>query len=322
MSIPIAESIPRTRAPRLLAVAIAVLALVAAACGSSGSTKSHAKADSAVGFPATVKAANGDVTLNKQPTRIVSLSATGTEMLYAIGAGKQVVAVDDTSNYPSGVPVTKLSAQNPNVEAIAAYQPDLVVAAEDNGGLFDNLKRLSIPALLAPAARTFDDSYAQIRQLGRGTGHESGAANVEKTMRDKISGLVAEVPKRTQPVTYYHELDNTLYTVTSDTFIGEVYKLAGLHNVADATQDKAGGYPQLSAEFVLQAKPDSIFLADTKCCGQTPATVAARPGWGDLPAVKEGHVIPLDDDVASRWGPRVPDFLKVIVDATKKMVGG
>jgi iron complex transport system substrate-binding protein len=321
MSVQIAASIRKARGPRLLAAAIAVLSLTAAACGSSGSDKKTAASASSAGFPVTVKAANGNVVVPKRPTRIVSLSATGTEMLYAIGAGKQVVAVDDTSNYPPGVPTTKLNALNPNVEAIAAYQPDLVVAAEDNGGLLDNLKRLSIPAILAPAARVFDDSYAQVDQLGRATGHQPAATDLVKKMRGQISSLVAQVPKRTQPVTYYHELDNTLYTVTSDTFIGEVYKLAGLHNIADATKDKAGGYPQLSQEFVLQAKPDFIFLADTKCCAQTPATVAARPGWADLPAVKNGHVVPLDDDVASRWGPRVPDFLKVIVDATKSTGG-
>ena len=315
-------SIGRTRALRLLAAVVAVVALTAAACGSSGSDKKTAAGgNSTAGFPVTVKAANGDVVVPKRPTRIVSLSATATEMLYAIGAGKQVVAVDDTSNYPPEAPKTKLSALNPNVEAIAAYQPDLVVAADDNGGLFDNLKRLSIPALRAPAARTFDDSYAQFDQLGRATGHQPAAADTVKKMRDEISSLVAKVPKRTKPVTYYHELDNTLFSVTSDTFIGEIYKLAGLQNIADATKDTAGGYPQLSAEFVLQAKPDFIFLADTKCCGQTPATVAARPGWSDLPAVKNGHVVPLDDDVASRWGPRVPDFLRVIVDATKNTGG-
>ena len=316
-------SIRKTRGPRLLAAVAVLVAVTAAACGSSGSDKkAGAGGSNTAGFPATVKAANGDVVIAKRPTRIVSLSATGTEMLYAIGAGKQVVAVDDTSNYPPGVPTTKLNALNPNVEAIAAYQPDLVVAADDNGGLFDNLKRLSIPALRAPAARTFDDSYAQIQQLGQATGHQPGASDVVKKMRDDVSSLVAQVPKRTKPVTYYHELDNTLFSVTSDTFVGEIYKLAGLQNIADATQDKAGGYPQLSAEFVLQAKPDFIFLADTKCCGQTPATVAARPGWGDLPAVKGGHVVPVDDDIASRWGPRVPDFLRVIVNATKNTGSG
>src|SRR5436305_4990129 len=205
--------------------------------------------------------------------------------------------------------MTKLNALNPSVQSIAGYQPDLVVAAEDTGGLFDNLKRLSIPALLEPAAKVLDDSYAQIQQLGRATGHQPAAADLITKMKAQVSDLIAQVPKRSQPLTYYHELDNTLFTVTSDTFIGEIYKLAGLKNIADATQDKAGGYPQLSAEFVLQSKPDFIFLADTKCCGQTPATVAARPGWGDLPAGKGGHVVPVDDDLASRWGPRVPDFL-------------
>ena len=288
----------RTRQmPRLLAVVVVVLALVAAACGGSSTKKTTAS--------------------TKPAKRIVSLSATATEMLYAIGAGKQVVAVDDTSNYPAGVPATKLNALNPNVEAIAAYKPDLVVAAQDTGGLFDNLKRLSVATLLEPAAKNLDDSYAQINQLGRATGHTSAASDLVTKMRDKVASLVAQVPKRTKPVTYYHELDNTLFSVTSDTFIGQIYKLAGLQNIADATQDKAGGYPQLSAEFVLQAKPDFVFLADTKCCGQSPATVGARAGWGDLPAVTQHHVVALDDDVASRWGPRVTDFLQVVINATK-----
>ncbi|MBV8983134.1 MAG: ABC transporter substrate-binding protein [Acidimicrobiia bacterium] len=287
------------RTPRLFAVAIVVLALVAAACGGGGGTNKTTASD------------------KSQPRRIVSLSATATEMLYAIGAGKQVVAVDDTSNYPAGVPTTKLNALNPNVEAIAAYKPDLVVAAQDTGGLIDNLKRLSVATLLEPAAKNLDESYAQINQLGTATGHTAAATDLVKKMRAKVASLVAEVPKRTKPLTYYHELDNTLFSVTSDTFIGQMYKLAGLQNIADATQDKAGGYPQLSAEFVLQSKPDFIFLADTKCCGQSPATVAARPGWGDLPAVTQHHVVALDDDVASRWGPRVTDLLQVVINATK-----
>ena len=306
------------RVRRTVVVVLAALAVTAAGCGSGTSPKPAAGGSAGgTGFPTTVKAANGAVTLAKQPRRIVSLSATGTEMLFAIGAGKQVVAVDDTSNYPPGVPTSKLNALNPNIEAIAAYRPDLVVAASDSGGLFDNLKRLSVPALLAPAATTLDDSYAQIEQLGQATGQQTAATALVRTMRDKISSLVAEVPRRFPAPSYYHELDNTLYTVTSDTFIGQIYKLAGLRNIADATQDKAGGYPQLSAEFVLQSKPDFVFLADTKCCGQTPAAVAARPGWSSLPAVKDGHVVPLDDDVASRWGPRITDFLKAVIDALK-----
>jgi len=312
------------RIPRLLVATLAVLALVLAACGSSGTSKSSAgaKTNASASFPATIRAANGSVTIPARPTRIVSLSATATEMLFAVGAGRQVVAVDDTSNYPPGVPKTTLSSLNPNVEAIAGFRPDLVVASNDTGGLLDNLRRLSIPALLEPAAKKLDDSYAQISQLGTATGHRPAAAALVKRMRQRVSDLLAQVPKRKAPLTYYHELDNTLFSVTSDTFIGQVYKLAGLRDIADATANKAGGYPQLSAEFVVQSNPDLIFLADTKCCAQTAAAVAARPGWGDLRAVKDGHVVLLDDDVASRWGPRVVDYLKIVIDNVKRASGG
>jgi iron complex transport system substrate-binding protein len=315
-------SMSRSRAPRLLAAAAVAMALVASACGSNSTDKKTASSGSTTGFPVTVKTANGDVAIPKRPTRIVSLSATGTEMLYAVGAGKQVVAVDDTSDYPPGVPKTALNALNPNIEAIAGYQPDLVVTAEDTGGIVDNLKRLSVPVLLEPAAKTFDDTYTQLDQLGRATGHAAAATSTAQRIRDKVSDLKSQVPKRSTPLSYYHELDNTEFTVTSDTFIGEVYKVAGLRDIADATADKAGGYPQLSAEFILQAKPDLVFLADTKCCGQTPATVAARPGWADLPAVKNGHVVPLDDDITSRWGPRFTVFLQTVIDTVKKVGGG
>ena len=290
------------RLTRILGTTLLVFALVATACGSD-------------------KKASDTPAAATQPKRIVSLSATATEMLFAIGAGKQVVAVDDTSNYPAAAPKTTLNALTPNVEAIAGYKPDLVVTASDTGGLLDNLKRLSITTLVEPAAKTLDDTYAQLTALGKATGHESDASKVVSRMRSQIAALVKEVPTATKQLTYYHELDNTLFTVTSDTFIGQVYKLAGLRNIADATADKAGGYPQISAEFLISAAPDLVFLADTKCCQQSAATVAARPGWAGIPAVKSGHVIALDDDIASRWGPRVVDFLRTVIDAVKKASG-
>ena len=120
---------------------------------------------------------------------------------------------------------------------------------------------------------------------------------------------------RPEALTYYHELDPTFFTVTSATFIGQVYTLLGLDNIADPADADGYGYPQLSAEYIVEQDPDLIFLADTKCCGQTPETVAARPGWSELTAVTTGAIVPLDDDVASRWGPRVVDFLRTV--ATK-----
>ncbi len=250
------------------------------------------------------------------PQRIVSMSPTATEMLFAIGAGKQVVAVDDQSNYPAKAPKVKLSAYQPNAEAIAKYRPDLVVIADDSKGVTAQLKKLGIAVVVEPAAKTLDDSYRQINDLGARTGHRAEAARLVASMRKRIAELTKDLPQRAKPLTFYHELDNTLYSVTSKTFIGQLYGLAQLKNVADPADKAGGGYPQLSAEYLVKADPDLVFLADTKCCAQTAATLAARPGFGKLKAVREGHVVLLDDDVASRWGPRVVELLEQIIKAT------
>jgi iron complex transport system substrate-binding protein len=270
-------------------------------------------------FPVTIKTASGDVTIDRQPTRIVSLSPTATETLFAIGAGDQVIAVDEQSNYPAEAPKTDLSGYTPNLEAIVGYQPDLVVASLDPGGLVDGLKATGVPVVIQDAAVTLDDTYTQIEQLGAATGRVGDAAEVVANMKSDIDELVAGVTKPAPPLSYYHELDDTLYTVTSTTFLGNIYALAGLENIADAADKDGSGYPQLSAEFLLQANPELIFLADTKCCGQSAETVAARPGWSALQAVELGNVIPLDDDIASRWGPRVVDLLEAITTAVAKV---
>jgi iron complex transport system substrate-binding protein len=245
-----------------------------------------------------------------EPRRIVSLSPTATEMLFAIGAGGQVVAADSNSNHPPDAPRTDLSAYQPNLEAIAGYQPDLVVYSDDPGELAAGLAKLGIPALKQPAATSLDDTYAQLGQLGQATGHEAEAGRLAATMRAEIAKIAgASRPER--PLTYYHELDENLYTATSKTFIGQLYSQLGLENIADKADKEATGYPRLSAEYLIKADPDLIFLADTKCCGQSARKVAARDGWDQLTAVRTGGVVELDDDVASRWGPRVVDFLKV-----------
>jgi cobalamin transport system substrate-binding protein len=233
-------------------------------------------------------------------------------MLFAVGAGDQVVAVDDQSNYPREAPTTKLSGYQPNAESIASYRPDLVVYSNDLGDVRSALDDLGIPALEQPAAAKLDDVYDEIEQLGRATGNEARARDVVAAMRSQIAAIVAAVPKPPHPLTYYYELDDTYYSVTSSTFIGRLFSLLGLRNIADRAKGAASGYPQLSAEYIVHADPDLIFLADTKCCGQSAATVAKRPGWNRIAAVRNHDVIPLDDDVASRWGPRIVELLKAI----------
>jgi iron complex transport system substrate-binding protein len=250
------------------------------------------------------------------PKRIVSLSPTATESLFAIGAGSQVVAVDDQSDYPKRAPHTKLSGFTPNVEAIAAYRPDLVIIAFDSGGIVGALKKLKIRVLVQPAARNLDEAYAQIKQLGAVTGHGRAAAKLVRGMKTRIARVVASAPKR-RSLSVYHELTPDLYSATSKTFIGRIYTLFGLHNIADAADSTASGYPKLSNEYVVGSNPGLIVLADTRCCAQSPATVSARPGWSGIAAVRNRAIVRVDDSIASRWGPRVVDFTRAVGSALR-----
>lgn len=248
------------------------------------------------------------------PQAIVSLSPTATEMLFAIGAGDQVIAVDEYSTYPAEAleKPHDISGFEPNVEAIAALAPDLVVMSDER--IAEQLEALGIAVWVGPAAVTFDDVYTQIEQLGAATGHLDRAVALVGDMQAQIEAATAAVAVPPEGLTYYHELDPTLYSLTSRTFAGQVYALFGLVNIADDAQE-GNDYPQLNPEFIVQADPDLVFLADTKCCGATVESLAARDGWGDISAVRSGAVIELDDDVASRWGPRIVDFVSAVADA-------
>ncbi len=297
----------RARRQRLAASTLCAAVSVLALTGTSASA-------SAPAFPVTVHAANGTVRVTSRPTAIVSLSPTATEMLYAIGAGSQVKAVDEYSDYPPDAPRTDLDESDPNVEAIASYKPDLVVLSDEPTSLDSQLGALGIPVVSDPAAANLSQEYAQFIELGKVTGHEAQAAAEVAKIKSQIAHIVASVHKSAHPETYYYELDQTYYSATSSTFIGQLLALLGLHSIADAAKGAAasGGYPQLSGEFILKSNPDYILLADTVCCDQSAATVAQRPGWSDLSAVKDGRLLGLNDDIASRWGPRVVVLLSEV----------
>ena len=288
------------KAGRWFVFLLALAACLAPACGGSDRQASGAKP------------AEGEF-----PERIVSLSPTATEILFAIGAGSQVVAVDDASSYPTNAPTTKLSGYDPNTEALATYRPDLVVYSNEPGNLGPSLDAIKVNRIMQPPAERLDDTYAQILALGVVTGHRSEARKIVDEMKDEIEGIVQSLPRLSRPPTYYHELDENHFTATSNTFIGGVYALLGLKNIADTADQQGSGYPQLSGEYIIQANPDLIFLADARCCGQSAATVAARPGWDKIAAVQNGGVIELDDDIASRWGPRIVEFLRSAARALK-----
>jgi cobalamin transport system substrate-binding protein len=296
-----------------LAAALSALAVVLVPAASA------ARSAPPAAFPVTITASNGKVTVAKRPARIVSLSPTATETLFAIGAGKQVVAVDEQSDYPRTAPRTTLSGYTPNVEAIAAYRPDLVVISFDPKGLSEALGRLGIPVVFHNAAANLPGAYQQIRQLGRLTGHAPEADTLIARMKQRIGAIVAKARTRGAGATVYHELDPTLYSVTSSTFVGRVYAMFGLRNIADAARAGGSDYPQLSPEYVVSANPDLIVLADTVCCGQKAQTVAARPGWSRIAAVRTGSVVRLDDSIASRWGPRLVNLVRAIGTALARL---
>jgi iron complex transport system substrate-binding protein len=253
------------------------------------------------------------------------LSPTATEDLFAIGAGSQVAAVDDQSNFPTAVPKSSLSGYKPDAEAIAKYNPDLVVVADDTSKIVEQLTKLGVPVLFDDAAASIGDAYAQISQLGTATGHADQATALVADMKQKIAAAVSTVGKPT-PLKYYYEVGNSpYYSSTSKTFIGSIFAQFGLADIADAADKAGSGYPQLSDEYIVTAAPDLVFLADTKCCQQNASTVAARPGWSAIPAVKnataKGTVVGLDDDIASRWGPRLVDLVQQIAGAVTKAQG-
>jgi iron complex transport system substrate-binding protein len=249
---------------------------------------------------------------HRHPHRIVSLSPTVTEDLFAIGAGKQVVAVDNQSNYPKRAPRTTLSGFTPNVEAIANYHPDLVLISYDPGNFASQLRHLGIKVVNEAAANNLKQAYGEILGLGRLTGHRRGARAVVHSMRTRLAAIVRSVPSTRRHLRVYHELDNNYFSATSKTFIGSIYKLFGFRNIADAADSAGDGYPQLSAEYIIAANPQIIVLADTRCCSQNAASVAARPGWSTISAVQHHRVVLANDDVASRWGPRIVQFARTV----------
>jgi iron complex transport system substrate-binding protein len=319
----------RFRFPRALALtAVGLLAL--SACGdddsSSDDTAAPAQSSAASSAPETVPTeavvttpvtdatGDGDVVA---PAKIVSLNPTATEMLFAIGAGDQVIAVDNQSNFPAEAAAkqTALSGFEPNVEAIAAYEPDLVLH-DGTTDIGDQLDTLGIPQVAVAAALTFDDIYVQIEQLGALTGHIAEAADVVAQMQVDIAAALAQIPAPDTALTYFHEIDATLFSSTSNTFIGQIYGLFGMQNIAD-TAEGGTDYPQLSAEFIISQNPDFIFLADADY-GESPETVGARPGWDVITAVANGNVVPVSADISSRWGPRVVDYIQIVADAIEK----
>ena len=295
------------------AVLLSLLLIISIAPATAAST--------ATKYPLTISSGGYSTVITKKPSRIISLSPSATESLFEIGAGKQVLAVDSLSNYPKSAPITDLSAFEPNVEAIAALKPDLVVLSVDamkSMTVKEALEKLKIPVLMEQAPENLSQVYKGIEVLGTATDNSVNAKKVTFKMASLIKSILNRA-KSNGKVTFFHELDNTLYSVTSDTFIGKVYKDFGLINIADkAAGADSYGYPQLSAEYLVKADPMVIFLADAEY-GESAATVKARAGWSGISAVAKKNVFALPNDIPSRWGPRLVDFYKYVAASLNRV---
>lgn len=284
----------------------------------SPSTSTTSVAEVEPPFPVTVRSDLGPVTIESEPQRIVSLSATHTEMLYALEAGDRIVATDLTSNFPAEAQDTvKLDSFNFSIEEVAALEPDLVIVAFDFQGEADALTGLSIPFLLLGPPPTIEFAFSQLLNVGAAIGRPVEAVELTEELVSEFGRVIAaSAPIR--GVTIFHEVDETLYTASSESFIGDLYARLGLVNIADGAE-VGGPFPQLSAEFIVDQDPEFIFLADANF-GVTPEAVAARPGWDTMRAVAAGNVVELDGDVAGRWGPRTVELLRAVFEAVEAQV--
>ncbi|MEM7342528.1 MAG: helical backbone metal receptor [Actinomycetota bacterium] len=263
-------------------------------------------------FPVTISSAAGTFTLDEPPMQIVSLSPTATELLFAMDAGDQVVAVDSFSYFPAEAPVTELSGFDPNVEAILGFEPDLVVIASDANDVVASLTAVGVPVLVNPAPANIEAGYAGIAELGVATGRIDESAALVSDLRAEIEAAFAAAPADAS-VRVYHELDDTFFSASSFGFIGAIYAEMGAENIADEADTDGFGFPQLTEEYIVEADPQLIVITDQ--VSYTADDVAARDGWGEVSAVVNGTIVTVDADIASRWGPRLPQFIEAVAEA-------
>lgn len=302
----------------LVPALVPLLALAALACNGGGpgptsfacTAPAPAITPDASAFPLDITdSASNTVTLEAPPARIVSLSAGHTEILYAIGAGGQVAAVDNTSDCPRAVDsLPKVDAFSPSVEAIAALGPDLVVIFFDPGDLQSSLRDLGIDVIFLASPESVQGVYDQTMLLGEATGHADEAADVVADMREAVADIQARLEDAAGGPRVFHEIDSTYYTAGPGSFIADLYSILGAANIAAATGEP---FPQMSGEAIIEADPEVIVLADEDA-GESPDTVRARPGWGSVSAVQNDRIHIIDPDIVSRPGPRLVEALRTL----------
>lgn len=249
---------------------------------------------------------------------IVSLSPPITEMLFAVGAGEQVVGRDTFSDYPAetaGLPDVGGGFSNYDLETILSLQPDLVIAGEINTPeLVQSLEDLDLTVYYLANPEDLDGTFDAIQTVGMLSGHEEQARSLTEDLEARVQAIEESLSSIETRPTVYYELDATdpakPYTPGPGTFYTSMIEQAGGANI---TAELDSEWAQISLEFLLVQDPDYILLGDAMW-GVTPESLAARPGWDALTAVKEGRVLPFDDNLIVRFGPRQLDGLVALAE--------
>ncbi|MBI1854458.1 MAG: cobalamin-binding protein [Chloroflexi bacterium] len=302
----------------LFGCAPAITPQPAPAAGSTQPAPVQTEAPAAAPTPAGIVLTDGlgrEVKLTSPAQKIVSLAPSNTEILFAVGAGSQVVGRDELSDYPEAAKsVTSIGStfKDLNTEQIISLHPDLVLAAEVNTPeQVKALEGLGLTGYYLKNPTTRDEMYGNMEIAAQLTGHAAEAAAAIESLKARVAAVNAKAAAAATRPTVFYELDATdpakPYTAGKGTFITTLLEAAGGQNIAA----QIDGYPQMSLEQVVADNPAFIILGDA-AYGITPESVAARPGWGNLNAVKSKQVLPFDDNLLSRPGPRLVDGLEAL----------
>lgn len=254
-----------------------------------------------------------EITLNGPAQRIISIAPSNTEILFAIGAGDQVLGRDQLSDYPEtakGVTDVGPAFDTLNTELIVSLKPDLVLAAEINPPeQVKTLEDLGLTVYYLNNPHTLEEMYGNLEIVAQLTGHEQEAATLIESLKERVAAVDEKIATISSRPSVFYEIDSTdpakPFTAGKDTFITLLIDRAGGYNIASDLKD----YPQMSLEQIVAADPAFIILGDARY-GVTPESIAQRPGWQNLSAVKNGNVVPFNDDLVSRPGPRLVDALE------------
>lgn len=252
----------------------------------------------------------GMLRLNKFPERIISLSPAMTEIIFALKADKNLVAVDDFSDYPAqAMKLPKVgNAYNVDLEQIVHYNPDLVLLSFAR--FVPAIESLGIPVLFQPPPEDLAGVLEIIKLTGNWTGNPHIASDLINNMEERIDATVSEIDSVSDRPIVFYELDPLLYTVGPSSFVGNLLTLLKAENLVHESE---GAFPQLSAEIIISRDPDIIILGDSSEFTpqkETVMTVQSRAGWGSISAVKEGRIYTIDPSLISRPGPRIVDGLE------------